>query len=101
MKTLDDLEYKHLKIIHCECGSHGIGVSGYNDDPEIFIQWWNNYGENTYSFWRRLRNAYQCFKTGMCLTHDVILYKKEVDELIDELIEVSNFVEQPKEIENE
>jgi hypothetical protein len=86
-----DWRYDFMKkLFLCDgChGEHAIGVTTYPDfcDGQVFIEWWANAPQD-HGFWTRIKRAWELFREGGVITHDVILNPDTCDQLADSIKE--------------
>ena len=79
------------KFFKCECGSHAIDVTTFDDEPEVYICMWDQGSKDDHrlSLWERFRWSWKILLTGKPYQDNVILSKNKAKELGEYLKELT------------
>jgi hypothetical protein len=83
----NETEPKEL-LLKCQCFSHGIELSKYDDDEDILISFWHYGFYNLDTMWNRIKSAWQILKRGRVSLNDFDLSKDDCKKLIEYLQEI-------------
>ena len=83
----NETEPKEL-LLKCQCFSHGIELSKYDDDEDILISFWYYGFYNLDTMWNRIKSAWQMLRKRKVLYNDFDLSKEDSKKLINYLQEI-------------
>ncbi|MGN1327079.1 MAG: hypothetical protein ACI4VQ_03270 [Clostridia bacterium] len=82
-------------IVECNCGTHLIKITSFDDEPETFFEIWvsNFYTKQKESLylriWHRLKLIWYAIRGKEYRLEDFVLDKNDVEELIKALQEIN------------
>lgn len=83
---------KESKIyLECECGTHLMQIVSFDDDPDIYI---NFYTDNFYAqqkenifkrMWNKLKHIWYIITNKQYVFEEIVVQKKDIDKLVNAL----------------
>lgn len=85
---MDKLDDNHFR---CNCGSHAVVVSRYEDYPEIEVDFWLAGSESLgwRNLFKRIRDCWTLLRTGNVFIHGVFLKPGQAEKMGETLLRLA------------